>query len=209
MLAMPVLREAEFQLSLARDLARMGHVIYLHDAGTYSWPNRFNTNGLAADLLIETSVQWIHHPAMPVIAIEAKMGREDAVSDVLDGVEKLLALNREAPSYRAGGRILKPVFHLLTNPCLQKWDVATFWRTNQLSPSCCSTHTNAVLNTLLSRSKGALMGMGFQFFFSGYVNGTQYARMMSLDPRYKRRWVPNFKPDTSGIINSLKNATSS
>lgn len=186
-------KEAVFQMRLAEMISLEGHLVALRDAGTKAWPRRFSSNGLCPDLLVQTNAEWPLHEAFPAIAIEAKVGFNDSVSDVLDGILQLIELKRNESQivYKVNDQVVKPVLYLFVNPCLLEWDVATYWSTwKPKDQNCCASHTNRVLATLLSRFTGGLLGKDLKFNYQGHVNGHQMARIVSLR-RCDKVWPAN------------------
>jgi hypothetical protein len=187
--------EASFQLKLADSLSREGHQVALHDAGTKAWPRRFSSTGLCPDLLVETNPAWALHDAIPVLAIEAKVGFKDTISDVWDGVLQLMELKRNESeiTYKIEGVEVRPVLYLFSNPCLLEWDVATYWRTvgRTGEHSCCTIHFTRALVGLLVRFNAGLLGKNFNFMYEGQLNGYQFSRVMSL--RRSARQLPLYR----------------
>lgn len=181
------LKEAQFQISLAEQLTAFGHKVALHDAGTERWPRRFSTNGMMPDLVVETAQDWIYHEELPVIAIEAKMGTKDTITDVWDGVTKLMDLKARENSlvYKVDGAVVKPVYYLFANPYLLERDVVTSWNTHLKGPdpNCCSVYLTRTVIILLSRYCAGLLTKNMNFRCEGHIPGHQFYRMMSLDPK--------------------------
>lgn len=182
--APPKEKEADFQMRLAAMLEKEGHKVALRDAGTKMWKRRFSTNGICPDLLVETNPQWELHAAFPIIAIEAKVGYDDTITNVWDGVEKVIELKRMESEliYRVEGRIVQPVFYLFSNPCLLKWDSFTFWHISKPkdSDNCCVSSVNKCIIVLLSRHAASMLGKDLKVSCQGRVNGFQFARTLSL-----------------------------
>lgn len=177
-------KEAVFQMRLAAEIEKYGHKVALRDAGTKSWKRRFKTNGICPDLLIETNPDWELHEALPVIALEAKVGEDYGITDVWDGIEKVIELKRKESEliYTVEDREIKPVFYLFTNPCLLKWDVSTYWHSNRPKDdlNCCASYFQKCLLVILSRYTSSMLTKDLKISYNGHVNGYQFSRLLTL-----------------------------
>lgn len=190
-------REALFQMSLAAQLSAEGHLVALRDAGTGAWPRRFSSSSLCPDLMVETNPEWILHDAIPVLAIEAKVGRGDTISDMWDGFFQLVELKKKESEivYKVDGRQVNPVLYLFVNPCLLESDIVTFWHSfgPKSGDNCCASHFTRSLSVGLSRFNAGLLCKDLKFKYEGHLNGYQFSRTMSLrmfakqSPLYQKR----------------------
>ncbi len=183
-------------MQLAAKLEEQGHKVALHDAGTTAWKRRFGSSGVCPDLLVETNPKWEYHEAIPALAIEAKMGRSDTITDVWDGVEKVIELKKKESEtvYNVEGRTIQPVFYLFTNPCLLDWDVVTYWQTmkEKGESNCCATYFNRCILLILSRYAACLLGKNLNMMYNGHVNGHQFSRIMTFRTG-SGQWPHNIK----------------
>lgn len=174
------MKECDFQIKLAERFERHGHTVSLHDAGTTSWKKRFSTSGLAPDLLVETSPLWEHHETLPLVAVETKIGEDWEITDVLDGIQKVIAL-KEAESrteYRIGGvRVDPPKYYLLATPTSVDMGFVSRWRAApNYGLTCCPSYSTMVFNQFLNRYQGAILCKGGIFDVNGVVGNKGFAR---------------------------------
>lgn len=90
-------KERPFQVALAKAFVINKHKVALCDVGTDDWPLRFSSSGIKPDLLVRLFPE--DRRMTKVIGIETKTDGAHSISETLDGIQKIIALATEKPSF--------------------------------------------------------------------------------------------------------------